>query len=163
MTSLVRAHQRDEGTCRWRHKAPTAGDNPVTAVRKVLVQRSADELFIAAQAYMKGSETLEQKIKNDPEMTDTKRLENAGKVTEGYGNAANALSKLIEERRETASKELRAQAMYWAGECYYRVGDYKNAYLNLKRCTFEYPESEWARRCRGFLLEQGKAFSEIDK
>ena len=32
----------------------------------------------------------------------------------------------------------------------------------LKQTVFEYPETEWARRARGLLLQEGKNFKEFE-
>jgi len=131
------------------------------ATRYPTHEKSNRVLFMAAQSYMKGSETLAASAPVDPRKKDPDAKEREEKIIDGYAKAADALAKLVEERRESVDKDLRAQAMYWAGECYYRIGDYRNAYLNLKRCTFEYPDTDWARRCRGFLLQQAQAFENL--
>ena len=53
--------------------------------------------------------------------------------------------------------------MYWAGDSSFKVGDFKNAYLFFKRTVFEYPETEWARRARGMLLQESKAFEALEE
>ena len=42
-----------------------------------------------------------------------------------------------------------------------RSRNYAKAYQYLKQCVFEYPETEWARRARGLLLQEEKAFREF--
>ena len=69
-----------------------------------------------------------------------------------------ALETLINDPAASADKEIRSQAMYWAGDASLRAMNYPNAYLFLKRVTFEYPESEWARRARGMLLQSAEHF-----
>jgi TolA-binding protein len=52
-------------------------------------------------------------------------------------------------------KDLAAEAMYWAGDVYMQKQDPKNAYKALKKLTFDYPESKWAKFARGRLSEDG--------
>ena len=68
---------------------------------------------------------------------------------------------LIETYRDSAAK-LRAQTLYWAGDVCVRRRDYTKAYQYLKRTVFEYPETEWARRARGLLLQEGKNFKDFE-
>lgn len=113
-------------------------------------------LFMSAQCHMKQAQALSDKAREkgarDPSLL----------IKEEYKEAVDALNTLIEQYRETASVALRAQALYWAGDASLRSGDYQNAYLYLKRTTFEYPDTEWARRARGLLLQESKAFKDLD-
>ena len=52
--------------------------------------------------------------------------------------------------------------LYWAGDASLRKDDAKAAYIFLKRTVLEYPETEWARRARGLMLQNGKAFKDLD-
>jgi TolA-binding protein len=79
-----------------------------------------------------------------------------------YEKAAEAFDRLGEAYRETTTPELRAQAMYWSGDVQLRAGNAKGAYRTLKRCVLEYPETEWARRARGLLLQESDSFRHMD-
>jgi len=76
--------------------------------------------------------------------------------------AVEALDTLTEKYRDSASTGLRAQALYWAGDASLRAKVYDRAYLYLKRTVFEYPETEWARRARGLLLQEAKTFERLE-
>ena len=86
----------------------------------------------------------------------------AGLVNDEYAAAVSALDTLIENYRDTAAKSLVAQAMYWAGDASLRAKDYEKSFLYLKRTVFEYPETEWARRARGLLLQESKTFEKLE-
>ncbi len=53
-----------------------------------------------------------------------------------------------------ADPDLLAQSMYWRGDCYMKKLDYENAYRMLKRLTWDYPETTWAKYARGRLSEK---------
>jgi len=53
-----------------------------------------------------------------------------------------------------AGSDLIAQSMYWSGDCYMKKPDYINAYRMLKRLTWDYPETTWAKYARGRLSEK---------
>jgi len=57
--------------------------------------------------------------------------------------------------------DLIAQSMYWSGDCYMKKGDNVNAYRLLKRLTWDYPETTWAKYARGRLSED--ALSKIEE
>jgi hypothetical protein len=38
----------------------------------------------------------------------------------------------------------------------------RSAYLFLKRTVLEYPETEWARRARGLLLQESDMFKDME-
>jgi hypothetical protein len=69
---------------------------------------------------------------------------------------------MTEKYASTTTPELRAQGLYWAGDASLRKDDAKAAYIFLKRTVLEYPETEWARRARGLMLQNGKAFKDLD-
>jgi len=56
-----------------------------------------------------------------------------------------------------AGSELIAQSMYWRGDCYMKKLDYVNAYRMMKRLTWDYPETTWAKYARGRLSESALA------
>jgi len=81
---------------------------------------------------------------------------------------AIAVFKLVYDK-DTADKELRAESLYWAADCFMRKagqGGGKNdknllgAYRLFKRIHWDYPESKWARFARGRLA--GEQLAMID-
>ena len=60
-------------------------------------------------------------------------------------------------------KDLRAESMYWLADCYLKTSDMKSAYQTLKRVTWDYPESKWAKFARGQLVQNAQAFARIDE
>ena len=83
------------------------------------------------------------------------------KIDESYRDAVKTFDSLVETYRESEPK-LRAQTLYWAGDVSVRRNDYAKAYQYLKRTVFEFPETEWARRARGLLLQEGSAFKDFE-
>jgi TolA-binding protein len=81
---------------------------------------------------------------------------------ENYTRAVNAFVDMAEKYQAVTTPELRAQGLYWAGDASLRKEDVKSAYIFLKRAVLEYPETEWARRARGLMLQKGKAFKNMD-
>ncbi len=57
--------------------------------------------------------------------------------------------------------DLIAQSMYWSGDCYLKKGEMVSAYRVLKRLTWDYPETTWAKYARGRLSED--ALSKIEE
>ena len=82
-------------------------------------------------------------------------------VADAYKSAVESFVSLVENYRDIPNKELLAQGLYWAGDISFRLKDYPNAYIYLKRTTFEYPESKWARYARGMLLQEASSFEEV--
>ena len=113
-------------------------------------------LFMSAQCHMKQAEAIAAKARAEKKQTP------AGLINDEYAAAVAALDTLIESYRDTAAKSLIAQAMYWAGDASLRAKDYEKSFLYLKRTVFEYPETEWARRARGLLLQESKAFEKLE-
>lgn len=80
---------------------------------------------------------------------------------ERYGDAVQTFKKVIDNGN--ADKDLRAEAMYWAGDSYTKMaeGDRPdrnamiNAYRMFKNLTWDFPESKWAKFARGRLTEEG--------
>jgi hypothetical protein len=62
----------------------------------------------------------------------------------------------------TDKPEMRAQALYWAGDAALRARLARSAYLFLKRTVLEYPETEWARRARGLLLQASDMIKDME-
>jgi len=87
-----------------------------------------------------------------------------------YDEAVLVFRKVFDN--ETADKELRAESLYWAADCYMRkvaaTGNktqseksLKEAYLLLKNLTLHYPESKWARYARGRLAGENLAAFDV--
>ncbi len=129
-------------------KYDTAGRIYANFQKRFPTHEKADRaLFMAAQCRMKQAEYLAKKAEEE------KKVAPVHLINEEYKAAVEALNTLVEQYKETAAVSLRAQALYWAGDASLRAGDYQSAYLYLKRTTFEYPDTEWARRARGLLLQ----------
>lgn len=112
-------------------------------------------LFLAAQCRMVQAETWEKEAREQG--VDETKLKTP-RVIEEYMAAVENLDTLIHELKDSIKPELRAQAMYWAGDAALRGLDYQKAFIYLKQTTFEYPDSQWARRARGLLLKSGEEF-----
>lgn len=120
-------------------------------------------LFMAGSCYVKEAETIQAEIDRRKEAKEQPLPGGDGKVEGFYRDAEKTFDSLVDVYRDSAPAKLKAQALYWAGDVCVRRRDFVKAYRNLKRCVFEYPETEWARRARGLLLQQGKNFSGIDE
>ena len=68
-----------------------------------------------------------------------------------YAEAGKLFASLVDEYQD--DKALRAEAMYWLGDSYFKAGDGKNAYRGFKRLTWDYPDSDWAKYARGRLTD----------
>ena len=85
---------------------------------------------------------------------------------ERYGDAVGSFQKVIDN--SAAENDLRAEAMYWAGDAYSRMSGTPGAdrdamvkaYRMFKNLTWDFPESKWAKFARGRLTEE--AFDRID-
>jgi TolA-binding protein len=108
---------------------------------------AAKTLFLSAQSFLKGA---------DQQKGATGKYDAEG--TEMLAEAANAFDKLIDAYDD---KELRAEAMYWLGDCRVKQSDYKQAYMAFKGLTIDYPETKWAKFARGQLVQNEQAFSDI--
>ena len=122
--------------------------------------KAARALFMAGSCYIKQAETIAEDVEKRREKKEALPPNYQLKIDTFYRDAAKTFDNLIENYREGAAK-LRAQTMYWAGDVCVRRRDYTKAYQYLKQCVFEYPETEWARRARGLLLQEEKAFREF--
>ncbi|HUT34446.1 MAG TPA: PA14 domain-containing protein [Planctomycetota bacterium] len=70
---------------------------------------------------------------------------------EDFKESVQLLTLLIDEY--TDDKEVRAEAMYWLGDSYFKDRNYEKAYQTFKKLTWDYPESKWAKIARGRLTE----------
>lgn len=120
--------------------------------------QAAQALFMGGQCHVKRAETL---AAEEAEGGPKARGKNSALIADAYRDAVASFVSLVENYKDGANKDLLAQGLYWAGDCSFRLKDYANAYIYLKRTTFEYPESKWARYARGMLLQESKAFEEV--
>ena len=117
--------------------------------------QAANALFMGGQCQVRRAEALVAEAEAESKQPP------AELVKEAYLSAVESFSSLLETYKDSAPKDLLAQALYWAGDASFKAKDYANAYLYLKRTTFEYPESKWARHARGLLLQEAEAFDEV--
>ncbi|MCC5843082.1 MAG: outer membrane protein assembly factor BamD [Verrucomicrobia bacterium] len=120
---------------------------------------AARAMFMSAQSHMKQAEVWENELRAEGL---SERQVKTAPVLDEYALAVASFQRLIEDGSGAVEADLRAQAMYWAGDASLRGLDYANAYIFLRRTVFEYPESEWARRARGLLLQQADLFEGLD-
>lgn len=101
---------------------------------------------LAAKAMFLGAQSF---IKKENEKEDEKGR--------NYSKAIETLNGLIESFPD--DKNIRAEAMYWLGDCQTKAADFVGAYKSFKKLTWDYPETKWAKIARGRLSE--KSFSKI--
>ena len=56
--------------------------------------------------------------------------------------------------------KIRPECMYWLAESFNKKGDFKKAYQNFKKLTWDYPDGRWAKIARGRLTEE--VFNKMD-
>ncbi len=100
-------------------------------------------LFLAGQSYSKGAE--ERKTRLEQERYDRQSQE-------WLSEAVSVFERLINTYPE--ERDLRAEAMYWAGDILVKRGDMPGAYQWFTRLRWDYPESNWARFARGRLTDR---------
>ena len=131
--------------------------------------KAARALFMCGSCYIKEGEAIVKRA----EAAAMKEAEKRGSAFTGlhgvplaaaecFTHAVNSFVDMTEKYAATTTPELRAQGLYWAGDASLRKDDAKAAYIFLKRTVLEYPETEWARRARGLMLQNGKAFKDLD-
>ncbi|MCR5839815.1 MAG: outer membrane protein assembly factor BamD, partial [Kiritimatiellae bacterium] len=125
-------------------------------------EKAARALFMCGSCYVKQAEEIQRKAEEAAEAKNASLNMTVQGARDMYVKAAEAFDRLGEVYRETTTPELRAQAMYWSGDVQLRAGSAKGAYRTLKRCVLDYPETEWARRARGLLLQESDSFKNID-
>ena len=123
-------------------------------------EKAARALFMAGSCYIKQAETLQAEIDKAREEKKPVNGAKTVKISDCYRDAVDVFVKLVETYRD-GSPKLKAQALYWAGDVCCRRRDYAKAYHYLKQTVFEYPETEWARRARGLLLQEERSFKEF--
>ncbi len=106
-------------------------------------------LFLAGQCYL-------QQATADSETSTGSAAARAAKQWE---KAIEAFQLVVENYPDR--KDIRPEAMYWAGDVCFKTRDYKNSYRNFIKLTLDYPETEWAKRARGYLTDT--AFSRIEE
>jgi outer membrane protein assembly factor BamD (BamD/ComL family) len=79
---------------------------------------------------------------------------------ENYELAIETFEKVIEDTE--MENDLRAMAMFWSGRANLELKDLEAAYVNLKKLTWDYPETDWARYARG-ILASNEALIRIGK
>lgn len=115
-------------------------------------------LFMSGSCYVKQAEVAQKKfMEKHPNFKGMCR-----ETVEMYRKSVVAFADVAEKYIETAPPAMRAQSLYWAGDAALRVRDFEQSYLYLKRTVFEYPETEWARRARGLLLQEAKSFEGLE-
>lgn len=125
-------------------------------------------MFMAAQSHMKQAQTWQELVDNpdeakaDPHLSGRGAQDISASIAREYRTAAKALDYLVTEMKDAAGANLRAQAMYWCGVAYRKAQDLPTAYLRIKRVTFEYPDTKWARMARGMLLQDDKLAKQAD-
>jgi len=107
-------------------------------------------LFLSGQSYMKSAE--ERKIENEGKSDAT--------CKKWLMEAVRKFSKIVDSYDD---KDLRSETMWWLSDCYIKVQDMKNAYVTLKRLTWDYPESKWAKFARGRLAQHAADFEKIEQ
>ncbi len=127
--------------------------------------KAARCLFMSGSCFVKQAEEIQKKAE-EAVSEETKKGRNykyrvSAREKDLYKGAVEAFDAMAENYRDTIKPELRAQAMYWGGDASFRREDYPGAYLRLKRCVFEFPETEWARRARGLLLQEAPSFEDL--
>lgn len=106
---------------------------------------AAKALFLSAQSFMKGAEERRALLEG---RTDEK-------ARDWMKEAIGKFEMLLGAYED---KDLRAESMYWLSDCYIKSQDMKNAYITLKRLTWDYPESKWAKFARGQLVQNEQTF-----
>ncbi len=106
---------------------------------------AAKALFLSAQSFFKGAE--ERKVALGGQYD--------AKANDWLLDAIGKFEKLIGTYED---KDLKSESMYWLGDCYIKKNDMKNAYITLKRLTWDYPESKWAKFARGQLVQNEGTF-----
>ena len=118
--------------------------------------KASRALFMCGSCYVKEGDRVQAEFEkeNGPKML-------APKASKMYTKAMKAFESMAETYRSDRP-EMRAQALYWAGDAALRARQSRDAYLFLKRTVLEYPETEWARRARGLLLQESDQFKNME-
>lgn len=119
-------------------------------------------LFMAGQCLVKQAEIICLKAKEEAAAKKV-RYTMPPLARDTYKDAVDQFVALVEGYKDIQNKDLLAQGLYWAGDISFRIQDFANAYIYLKRTTFEYPESKSARFARGMLLQNSQAFDVVNE
>ncbi len=117
--------------------------------------KASRALFMSGTCFVKEADAIQAKFEEKGSYGV------AQKASKLYQRAVKAFEGMAETYR-SESPELRAQALYWAGDTSLKRHDWKGAYLFLKRTVLEYPETEWARRARGLLVRESERFDGME-
>jgi TolA-binding protein len=109
---------------------------------------AAKALFLSAQSYMKGAEERKAVLEGRYDV-------------KAQGWLQDSITKFEKLIATYDDKDLRAESMYWLGDCYVKNTDMKNAYITLKRLTWDYPETKWAKFARGQLVQNEQTFKKF--
>lgn len=107
---------------------------------------AAKVLFLAAQCFMKQAQAASTNSDGTP--IQRRSLD----AVEHYNEAIEMLKRLSDQYE--GDNSLVPKAQYWIGDCYYKIGDYRNAYITFKKLTFDYPRTEEAKRALGYLTDE---------
>ncbi|NQZ69625.1 MAG: tetratricopeptide repeat protein, partial [Lentisphaeria bacterium] len=77
---------------------------------------------------------------------------------EDYKSSIKYMEKLLATYPE--AHKIRPECMYWLAESFNKKGDFKKAYQNFKKLTWDYPDGRWAKIARGRLTEE--VFNKMD-
>jgi outer membrane protein assembly factor BamD (BamD/ComL family) len=79
----------------------------------------------------------------------------AGRAYMRAGDRQRALDTFSRVARDQGydGPKVRAEAMYWAGNCYQQMGQPMAAFSTYKRLTYDFPETEWAKNAIGQLSQ----------
>lgn len=92
-------------------------------------------MVLSGQCYMRAGELAAALKQNPDELT---------KAIQVFDNAIKQVS---------GDNELIAEAMYWRGDTFMKMGSHPDAYRQFKKLTWDYPASKWAKFARGRLTE----------
>lgn len=136
---------------KWYQKVADHGDHPLAADALIRIGQclwrtekpeAAAEVFLSFQSRFKAHHLA------------SRAMLLAGQAyikAKDLAKAVKVLDELVKTYQDPADKDIRAEALYWLGDSYDRLGDLRNAYRTLKKLTSDYPESKWAkffsRRC----------------
>ena len=118
-------------------------------------EKAARSAFMAGSCYVKEGERLQK------EWEDTGRRSGSPEARKMFQLAVRTFIAMT-EKFPSAPPVLKAQSLYWAGDTSIKAGDDKGSYFYLKRTILEYPETEWARRARGLLLQESERFKKME-
>jgi TolA-binding protein len=99
-------------------------------------------LFLSAQCYLKQAAVY----------SSSPNAKLQAKAKDQSIEGIDTLNDLLQNYHDDVN--LRSEAMYWIGDTWFKLGDYRKAYIAFKKLTFDYPETVWAKRARGYLTDE---------